>query len=53
MVGSKSHDDEPERSQERLVRRGDWQVVFEIVRRLSTDERLGPDKIRCVVWYSI
>ena len=31
----------------------DWRTVFDVVRRLSDDHRLGPDKIRVVVWYSI
>jgi hypothetical protein len=35
------------------LRSSDWQVVFDILRRLSDDPRLGADKIRCVVWCSV
>ena len=35
------------------LRSSDWTVVFDLVRRLQEDERLGPDRIRFVVYFCV
>ena len=35
------------------LRDSDWAAVFDVVRRLERDERIGPDRIRFVIYYCI
>ena len=35
------------------LRGSDWATVFDVVRRLERDERIGPDRIRFVIYYCV
>jgi hypothetical protein len=35
------------------LRGSDWATVFDVVRRLERDERIGPDRIRFVIFYCV
>lgn len=35
------------------LRGSDWATVFDVVRRLERDKRIGPDRIRFVIYYCV